>query len=166
MKRLIATAILGTAVGTAPVAAQPARHGPPEGRRGHRASALVEYLGLSAEQQEQWRALHHQHWEAMKPLREEGRTLRQRVRESLEANEPEVVVGEAVKALHAHRQQMQKAREAFESELRALLTDEQKAKLDAFQAARRAGGKGRPGWGHRRGGRPGRGPAPQSPSEG
>jgi Spy/CpxP family protein refolding chaperone len=166
MKRLIGTAILGAALGAAPVAAQPAGQDPPPGPRGHRAKALTDYLGLSAEQQEQWRALHQQHWEAMKPLREEGRALRQKVRESLEANEPDVVVGEAVKALHAHRQQMQNEREAFEGQLRALLTEEQKAKLDAFEAARQAGGRGRPGWGHRRGGRPGRGPAPPSATEG
>lgn len=164
-KRTIAVAVLGAAI-AAPAGAQPAGQGRPEGRRGHRAGALIEYLGLSAEQQEQWRTLHQQHREKMGPLREEGHALRQRVREALEANEPAVVVGEAVKAAHAHRQQMQKEREAFEGQLKSLLTEEQKEKFEAFEAARRARGMGRPGWGRRRGGRPGRGSAPPSPTEG
>jgi Spy/CpxP family protein refolding chaperone len=166
MKRLIGTAILGAALGAVPAAAQPAGQGPREGRRGNRGQAVIEYLGLSAEQQQQWRALHEQHRGEMKPLLEEGRALRQRVRESLDANEPDVLVGQAAKAAHAHRQQMQKEREAFEGQLKSLLDQEQKEKFEAFKAARRMGGKGRPGRGNRRGGRPGRGPAPPSTVEG
>jgi Spy/CpxP family protein refolding chaperone len=159
-------AILGAALGAVPAAAQPAGPGPGEGRRGKRGQAVIEYLGLSAEQQQQWRALHKQHREEMKPLFEEGRTLRQRVRESLEANEPEVVVGEAVKAAYAHRQLMQKEREAFQEQLKSVLNEEQQVKFEAFKAARGLRGKGRPGRGGGWGGRPGRGPAPPSTVEG
>ncbi len=166
MKRLIGTAILGAALGAVPAAAQPAGHGPRDGRRGNRGQAVIEYLGLSAEQQQQWRALREQHREEMKPLLEEGRALRRRVRESLDANEPEVLVGDAAKAAHAHRQRMQKEREAFEDQLKSLLDEEQKVKFEAFKAARRMGGKGRPGRGSRRGGRPGHSPAPPQPIEG
>ena len=134
MKRLIGTAILGAALGAVPAAAQPAGQGPGEGRRGNRGKAIIEYLGLSAEQEQQWRALHEQHREEMKPLFEEGRALRQKVRESLEANEPEVLVGEAVKAAHAHRQRMQKEREAFHEKLKSVLDEGQKEKFEAFKA--------------------------------
>lgn len=165
MKRLIGTVILGAAVGAVPAVAQPAGPGPGEGRRGNRGRALVEYLGLSAEQAQQWRALHEQHREEMKPLFEEGRTLRQRVRESLEADAPELLVGEAVKAVHAHRQQVQKKREAFRDQLTSVLSEEQKQKFEAFQAARQAVGKGRAGRGYR-GGRRGRGFGPSPSVEG
>jgi Spy/CpxP family protein refolding chaperone len=167
MKKLIGAAILGTAIGAVPAVAQPAGPGPGEGRgRGNRGQAVIEYLGLSAEQQQQWRALHEQHREEMKTLFEEGRALRRKVQESLEADEPELLVGEAVKAAHAHRQQVQKKREAFRDGLKSLLSEEQKEKFEAFQAARQAGGKGRAGRGHRRGGRPGRGFGPPPSVEG
>ena len=126
-----------------------------EGRKGRRAQAAIEYLELTAQQQEQWTAFHEQHREAMKPFHEEGRALRQRVQESLEADEPEVMVGEAVKALHAHRQAAEQAREAFQEQLKSILTEEQKVKFDAYQDLRRAGRKGRGGRGgrgHRGGG--------------
>ena len=160
MKKLIGTVVLGAAVGAVPAVAQPAGPGQGQGRRGSRGGALVEYLGLSAEQTQQWRALHEQHREEMKPLFGEGRALGQRVKESLEAGEDEFAVGEAVKAVHAHRQRMQQEREAFKEQLKSSLNEEQKEKLEAFKAARRAGGKGRPGRGNRRGGRPGRGVGP------
>jgi Spy/CpxP family protein refolding chaperone len=162
MKRLIGTVILGAAVGAVPAVAQPAAPGPGEGRRGNRGRALVEYLGLSAEQTQQWRALHEQHREEMKPLFEEGRALRQRVKEALEAGEDEFAVGAAVKAVHAHRQLVQQKREAFQEQLKSSLNEKQKERLEAFEAARGVGGKGRAGWGNRRGGRPGRGLGPST----
>jgi Spy/CpxP family protein refolding chaperone len=158
MKRTVGIAILGAALGAVTATAQPPGQGPPEGRRGQRGEAVFEYLGLSPEQQEQWRALHEQHREEMKPFREEGRALHQRVKESLEADEPEVLVGEAVKAVYEHRQRMKAGREAFQGQLESVLNPEQKEKFEAFQAARGLRGKGRGGRGHRRGGRPGRGP--------
>jgi Spy/CpxP family protein refolding chaperone len=156
MKRLIGMTLLGLAVAAAPVAAQleGEGRGPRDGRRGRGMKAVVDYLGLTAEQQERWTALHEQHREAMKPFREEGRALRQRVQESLEAGESEVDVGAAVKALHAHREAGKQAREAFQEQLKSTLTDEQKVKFDAFQELRGAGRKGRGGRGrgHRGGG--------------
>jgi Spy/CpxP family protein refolding chaperone len=156
MKRVIGVAILAAAVGTVAVAAQPAREGR-WGGRGKRIQAMVEYLGLSPQQQEQWRALHRKHREEMQPLREEGRSLHERVQQALEADEPDAVVGEAVKAVHAHRQTMKAAREAFEAQLLSVLDEAQKQKFEAFKAARRMGGPGRPGRGHRGGSRGGPG---------
>jgi len=157
MNRTIGIAILGAALGAVPVTAQPAGQGRPEGRRGQRGGALFEYLGLSPEQQEQWRALHEQHREEMKPYREEGRALHQRVRESLETDEPDAVVGEAVKAVYDHRQRMKAARETFRGQLESVLNAEQKEKLEAFEAARGMRGKDRGERGRGRGSRRPRG---------
>jgi Spy/CpxP family protein refolding chaperone len=149
MKRTIGIAILAAALGAVPATAQPAGQGPPEGRRGQRGAALFEYLGLSAEQQEQWRGLHKQHREAMKPYREEGQALRQQVQKSLEAGEAGVLVGDAVRALYDHRQEMKAAREALQGQIESLLTAEQKEKYEAFKAARGMRGKSRGGRGRR-----------------
>ena len=77
MKRIIGITILGAALGAMPAAAQLRGQARPEGRG--RGGNAIEYLGLSEQQQEQWRALHAQHREEMKPLYEEGRVLQQRV---------------------------------------------------------------------------------------
>jgi len=160
MKRLIGMTILGLAVGAIPVAAQPADgpgQGFRDGPRGRRGQAAVEYLGLTVQQQEKWTALHQEHREAMKPFHEEGLALRKRLEESLEANEPEVMVGEAAKALYAHREAARQARKAFETQLTSILTEEQKVKYEAFKAARGAGRKGGRGRGGHRGGHRGGG---------
>ena len=157
MKKLMAIAVVGAALGALPAVAQPAG----EGRRGgrHRAGAIVEYLDLTQEQQGSWKALREQHRDEMKALREEGRDLRQRLQEALQADEPDAAVGEAAKAAHAHRQLMKQAREAFEGQLKSVLTPEQRERFEAFEAVRAMGRKGRGARGNRRG-RPGRGTPP------
>jgi Spy/CpxP family protein refolding chaperone len=159
MKRAIGITVLGLAIGGAAVAAQPAGERSREGRRGPRGQAVVEYLGLTEQQQDSWKALRDQHRDEMKALREEGRAVRQRLQESLEADEPDAVVGEAAKAAHAHRQMMKEARETFEGQLKAVLSPEQQEKYEAFKAARAVGRKGH-GTRGPRGGRPGRGAPP------
>jgi len=157
MKRLIGITILGAAVGAAGAVAQPAEEGQRRGR--HRARAIVEYLDLTQEQQDSWKALREEHRDEMKALREEGRGLRQRLQESLEADEPDAAVGEAAKAAHAFRQHMKQAREAFEGRLQSVLTPEQREKFEAFEAVRAMGRKGRGARGPHRG-RPSRGAPP------
>ena len=158
MRRLIGLTVVTAAFGAAPLPAQPPGEARGWGPGGGRDQAIVEYLDLSTEQQQEWKALHEQHWEKMKALFEEGRALRQKVRAALEGNEPDAVVGAAAKAAHAHRQRMRSEREAFETQLKSLLDADQQQKFEAFKAARRGRGQGWPGRGHRRG-RPGRGPA-------
>jgi Spy/CpxP family protein refolding chaperone len=148
MKKLIGITILGVALGAQPAATQPAGEGPRDGR--HRDRAIVEYLELTREQQDQWKALRERHRDEMKALHEEGRGLREKLRESLETDAPDAAVGEAAKADHAHRQQMKQAREAFEGQLKSVLTPGQKEKYEAFQAARETGRQGRGARGHRR----------------
>ena len=155
--KLIGMAVMGAVLGALPATTQPAG----EGRRGggQRARAIVEYLDLTQEQQDSWKALREQHRDEMKLLRDEGRGLGQALRKSLEADEPDAVVGEAAKAVHAHRQAVKQAREAFEGQLKSVLTPDQQQKFDAFEAVRAMGRKGRGARGTGRG-RPGRGTPP------
>jgi Spy/CpxP family protein refolding chaperone len=117
-----------------------------------RTAATLEYLGLTEEQKASWRALREKQRERMEPLRAEGRDLRLKLRTALDAETPDAAtVGEATLALKAHREKARAVREAFEQQLRAVLTPEQQQKLDAMKAARRTLERGR---GHR-GDRPG-----------
>ncbi|MCG6925140.1 MAG: periplasmic heavy metal sensor [Acidobacteria bacterium] len=159
MRKLVGMAVVGAALGALPAVAQPAGEAPGGGRHQHRARAIVEYLDLTQEQQDSWKALREQHRDEMKALREEGRSLRHRLQKALEADEPDAAVGEAAKAAHAHRKAMRQAREAFEGQLKSVLTPEQREKFEAFEAARAMGRKGPGARGHRRG-RPGGGTPP------
>jgi Spy/CpxP family protein refolding chaperone len=154
MNKLIGTAILGAALGAQPALTQPAGEGPRDGR--HRGRALVEYLDLTQEQQDAWKALREQHRDEMKAAREEGRALQERLRKALEADEPDAVVGEAAKALHAHQQVVKQSRDELKGKMKSILTPKQQEKFEAFEAARSVGRKGRGVRGTRRG-RPGRG---------
>lgn len=148
-RKLMGMAVVGAALGAVPATAQPEGEGRRDGRHGAR--AIVEYLDLTQEQQDSWKALREQHRDEMKAVREEGRELRQRLREALEADEPDAVVGEAAKAAHAHRQMMKQARETFEGQLKSVLSPEQQEKYEAFKAARKAGRQGHGTRGPRRG---------------
>jgi Spy/CpxP family protein refolding chaperone len=141
MRAIIGVTVLGAALCAASLGAQQRQHGPSE-RRGS-GEGVIEYLSLDEEQQEQWRALHAQHREDMKPLHEQGRILRQRVQESLEADEPEILVGEAAKAAHAHQKSVEASGVAFAAQLSSVLTPEQQEKFEAYKAARGSGRKGR-----------------------
>jgi Spy/CpxP family protein refolding chaperone len=156
--------IAGAAAGVG-VAAPPEGEGRPGARRaGGRSAALVEYLGLSEPQKAARRELHVQRREQMKPLVEEGRDLRARLREAVGKEAPDpAAVGEATLAIEKHRRQMSAEREAFRARLEALLSAEQMEKLRAFEAARRSMGGGREG---RRGPRPGRRAPGAPPVEG
>jgi Spy/CpxP family protein refolding chaperone len=133
-------------------------------RAGRGGAALAEYLGLTEQQKTAWRALHEERREALKPVAEEGRALRKRLREALQAPSPDpTAVGEATLALEAHRQKVRAEREAFQAKLESLLDPAQKEKLKAFEAARRTLGADRDG---RRGPRPARRPQEARPVEG
>ena len=140
---------MGTA-GQATAAAEARRAGR-EGRK-RAAERTAEYLGLTEAQRASWRALLEKQREQMEPLRAEGREMGARLRQALDAEAPEAAtVGEAMLAVKAHRQKARAQHEAFEQQLRALLSPEQQQKLDAMKAARRTLTRGRGD----RGGRPG-----------
>jgi Spy/CpxP family protein refolding chaperone len=128
------------------------REGDRQGRQESRSARLAEYLGLDAQQTAAVQQLQQQHREQMKPAWEEGRELRRKLREATEAEKPDAqAVGEATLALKAHHERMKADRAVFEQKLAALLTPEQKQKLDALKAARgferhgRGRGLGHPG---------------------
>lgn len=121
-------------------------------RAGRGGAALAEYLGLTEQQKAAWGALQSERREAMGPVAEEGRALRKKLREAVQAPSPDpTAVGEAALALEAHRQKARAQHEAFQAKLEALLDPAQREKLKAFEAAREWGREGR------RGPRPGRG---------
>jgi len=162
MRKTIGMAILATALGSVPAPAQPAGEGPRDGRR-ERGKELSEFLGLSAEQQDKWRALVAEHRETMKPLFEEGQTLREEARKATEDGASNEEVGAAVKAVQAHRDKVRSANQELEGRLTALLSGEQKTKYEAFKAARRSErGEGRHHRGPRRRGGAGAEPPPES----
>ncbi len=141
-----AAAILSvaTAAAIASAAAQTGDERRPARRAGRGYAALAEYLGLTDQQKADWRALHEQRRDEMKPVMEEGRALRKKLREAVEAASPDPkTVGEATLALEAHHQKVRAEREAFRQKLEATLDPAQKEKLKAFEAAR--------GWGMGRG---------------
>jgi Spy/CpxP family protein refolding chaperone len=141
-----AAAILSVAtVGAmASAAAQTGDGGRPARRAGRGYAALADYLGLTDQQTTEWRALHEQRREQTKPMMEEGRALRKKLREAVEAASPDPkTVGEATLALEAHHKKVRAEREAFRQKLEATLDPAQKEKLKAFEAAR--------GWGQGRG---------------
>jgi Spy/CpxP family protein refolding chaperone len=121
-----------------------------DGKRARRAdrgvSALAEYVGLTPEQRQQFKALREEHQKETQPLRAEGSELRERLRAALETDKAdEAAVGKAMLAMKDHREKMKASRDSFRARLRAQLTPEQAQKFDAFEAARRFGhGEGRP----------------------
>jgi len=144
----IAVALVGAGVARADAPGENGR-----GRGGEwRAERLAKVLGLSAEQQASWKSLHEQHQTEMQPMRQEGRDLYQKLKATMEVQNPDpAAVGSAMLAVKQHREKVMNAEKAFRGQLEALLTPEQKTKFDAIGAAR--------GFGHGRwGGRGGHGP--------
>lgn len=116
------------------------------GREERRGGRLAEYLGLDAQQKAAVQKLHQQQREEMKPLWEEGRELRRKLREATDADKPDALaVGEATLAVKAHHERVKAQRAAFDQKLAALLTPEQKQKYEALKAARAFGRDSRRG---------------------
>jgi len=158
---IMSLAAMGLAAATFAAKAEPEGAGRP-GRGEGRHQRVVEYLGLTEEQQATWKSLHEQHKGEMEPLRQEGRDLHQQLRAAMDAENPDpAAVGTATLALKEHREKVKAAREAFEGRLMGVLSAEQKTKFEAFKASH-GPRHGRPGFRGRRGPRPG-GPSDGSP---
>ena len=112
-------------------------------------SRLAARLGLSDEQQAQVEAMRDKHRETLRPMMESARQADRSFRSALEGENPEATaVGQAALAMHAARQKVQAAHEAIREEMKAILTPEQREKLEQTRA--RFG--------------PGRGPRPRGPA--
>jgi len=145
----VAALALGTAAGTGWAVAAPDQDGGAGAAwRARGGQRLTQYLGLSEQQQAQWKTMRQQQREQMKPLLDEGRTLRQKLQQALGASQPDPqAVGQATIALKAHRDKVRAQRGQFRQQLAGILDPQQKQKLDALQQMRRGMGHGRGGRG-------------------
>ncbi len=160
MKATFGVVTLSVALAAASAALAGPDAGKRPGRDGRHLQLLADELGLTDEQEANWKALREQNRAEMEPLRNEGRELREKLRAAVEAENPDPqAVGAATLALEQHRKAVEEAHKAFRERLNGLLTPEQKTKLEALKAQRRER-RGPDGFG-RRGG-PGRKPAPQA----
>ncbi len=150
MKRSLGVGILSIAVLAAAIvgAAAESQGTAPQGRGQGRDQRLADFLALSDEQRATWKSMHDQHRTEMQPLVQEGRDLRHRLRDATNAANPDpTAVGQATLAVKQHREKVKASEDAFQTRLMGTLTDDQKAKFDAFKAANR-GGHGRGSHGH------------------
>jgi Spy/CpxP family protein refolding chaperone len=118
-------------------------HGGREGAPGRGIRAALATLDLTADQKTKVRAL----FEAEKPkyeaLRQEGKTARQALRAAVDAEKADpLTVGAAFLRVDANRKTLRAERTASLQKLQALLTAEQKAKLDGWIAANRQARRG------------------------
>ena len=134
----VAVLSLGTAAGTGWALAAPDQDGAGAPWRARGRDRLSQYLGLSEQQQAQWKTMREQQREQMKPLRDEGRALRQKLQQALGATQPDPqAVGQATIALSAHREKVRAQRDQFRQQLAGILDPQQKQKLDALRQMRR-----------------------------
>jgi len=99
-----------------------------------REDRIAECLALSADQQASWKTLRERYDSEVEPLRSEARELHRQLKAEMDAENPDpAAVGVATLALKAQGQKMKASREAFEGRVEALLSDDQKAKLEAFK---------------------------------
>jgi Spy/CpxP family protein refolding chaperone len=129
-------------------------HGPGRDRDGMR--GLVEFLGLTDEQREDWTAAHKSHFEGLRPTMEKIGDLREQMRAELESGSPDAAtVGGYMISIHQLEAELRSAHADLENALNEILSDEQETKLEAWKAAnsgghhRGPGGPGGPGWGER-----------------
>ena len=142
-RRLTTTAVaLGLLLAGSAALAQGYRGGR-EGAPGRGIRAALASLDLTEAQKTKVKAL----FEAEKPkyevLRQEARAARQALRAAVDAEKADpLAVGAAYLRLDANRKTVRAERTASRQKLEALLTPEQKAKLEGWVAARRQMGRG------------------------
>lgn len=116
----------------------------PRAQHPGRQKALAEYLQLTPDQVSTWQQVGKETAAAVQPLAANARDLRSRLRDALQAASPDqAAVGALTVQLDAVRKQIHAAREEGKAKRLAVLTPEQKAKLEAFRAARGFARRGR-----------------------
>src|SRR5512142_2216073 len=99
-------------------------------------AVLAQYLQLTQEQITAWQQIDKDTAAAVKPLSENARNLRKQVETALQGTNPDpAAVGKLVVAADAARDQIKSLQDAAKAKRLALLTPDQKAKYDAFEAA-------------------------------
>lgn len=131
MKKFLITTLAVATLSTAAFAdAGPRMH-----RRAERRQQIAAQLNLTDAQKQQIRDVRKAAFEANKPLVEALRSKRFELRQLREANDARA---ESVRAeVLAMREQLRSARIATREKVRALLTAEQRAKLDSMHRRRR-----------------------------
>lgn len=150
MTRTVARTTLTLLLGLLPLAAQPAPQAPPQAApaKPNRAWArLAEQLKLTENQKTQIQALHARHADAAKALRQSAAEAHRAFQEAL--RKPETPVDQ-LRTLHQAMQEkafdLMMDRRALDSEIRALLTPEQRTEWDkmlAYRQGMKRGQKGR-----------------------
>ena len=129
MKRwVLMTTVVMLAAAVAVAQPQGPRHSPKE---------IADYLQLTPDQVTAWQQIHKDTEAAMQPLRENARGLRQQLHTALDAASPDTAaVGSLTIQLASVRKEIRAAHEDAKAKRMAVLTADQKAKLEAFVAAR------------------------------
>lgn len=136
MKRILTILSLVTAMAASAVA-QPAP--PPPG--GPRHDVLAEYLQLTADQKTAWANARKDFETAVQPLHDKEKATHEQIDAALAAATPDpTAIGNLMLSMRAIHEQIKAAHDALEQKLASVLTPEQKAKFDAFNAARKAAG--------------------------
>ena len=101
---------------------------------GPRVDVLVNYLQLTADQKTAWEKAHADFQAATQALHDQQIALREKLGEALKGTDP-CAIGTLMLQIRAIGDQVETAHDALEQRLASILTPEQKAKYDAFQAA-------------------------------
>lgn len=109
-------------------------------------------LQLTEAQQESIKSLREKEREAIKPIADQIQPLRGKLREALEAGSDATTVGQLVLDTHGLEKQIQEVRKSYHDQFVALLTAEQKEKLETLESLMGPGRGQGPG-GRRFGGR-------------
>ncbi len=109
------------------------------------AARLANYLQLTPDQVAAWKQISTDTAAAVKPLAENAQSLQKQLQTALQSTSPDpAAVGKLAIAVHAARDQVKALRDAAKSKREAVLTADQKVKLDAFEAAMAFGRQQRP----------------------
>ena len=130
----------------------------PGGRHGRHGwggrMGIMRGLNLTDEQRASFKEIAEEHRKAQEPLRKQHHELRQQIRQQLESgNADAATIGQLTIQAHALGKQLHESRAALKDRFEALLTPEQKAKLEERKSQRENRPFGKPG---RPGARPGK----------
>src|SRR5262245_47754843 len=130
----VMTAAMVAAAGGKGMAQAPPPGGPPQ--------RMAAALGLTDEQKAVWQQAFATMRATAAPLHAQAKAIRADIKALFDAGNPDpAALGQKVIALHAVQEQLKQARATMQSTTTAVLSDEQKVKLEAVKALR---------WGHHR----------------
>ena len=115
------------------------------GRHGMAPFRMARALDLTDEQRAAFKQILEEQHKASEPLRTQHRELREQIRQQLEGNADATTVGQLTIQAHAVGKQLHESRAQVRERFEALLTPEQKAKLEALKSQRGTRERGRPG---------------------